>query len=66
MRNAITITKENDIEIVVLSNNATSKGNEITRTSNGTIYAMIKHKTIWNFNGVVTNFYIYSDIIEIN
>ena len=53
-------------EIIVLSDNAKSDGNTITRTGEGTIYAIIKHKTKWDFGSSSTNFYIYSDIIEIN
>ena len=56
---------ENDIEIIVLSDNATAKGNSITRTASGDIYAVIKYKTTWTLNNVLTDFYIYSDLIVI-
>ena len=62
----ISTLDETDVEIIVLSDNAKSDGNNITRTGEGTIYAVIKHKTTWNFGSSSTNFYIYSDIIEIN
>jgi hypothetical protein len=55
-----------DVEIIVLSNNAKAEGNMITRTDDGTIYIVIKHKTTWDFGSSSTNFYIYSDIVEIN
>ena len=61
-----TVTTEDDVEIIVLSNNATTNGNQITRTSDGTIYAIIKHQTTWDLGGAAANFYIYSDIIAIN
>lgn len=61
-----TTLEETDVEIIVLSDNAKSDGNTITRTGEGTIYAIIKHKTKWDFGSSSTNFYIYSDIIEIN
>lgn len=56
---------ENDVEIIVLSDNAVAEGNKITRTSDGTIYIVLKHKTTWEFDSTSTNFYIYSDLIEI-
>ena len=56
---------ENDVEIIVLSDNAVAEGNKITRTSDGTIYIVLKHKTTWKFDSTSTNFYIYSDLIEI-
>ena len=61
-----TIKQENDIEIILLSDNASVSGNSITRTGNGTIYIVLKHKTKWSLASSETSFYIYSDLIEIN
>ena len=61
---------ESDFEIIVLSDNATSDGTKITRTGEGTIYAVAKMKTTWklletsDYSNV--DFYIYSNLITIN
>lgn len=61
---------ESNFEIIVLSDNATSDGTKITRTGEGTIYAVAKMKTTWklletsDYSNV--DFYIYSNLITIN
>ncbi len=60
-----TETTEKDIEIIVLTDNATANNNNITRTGQGDIYAVIKYKTEWELYNTTTNFYIYSDIVVI-
>ena len=53
-------------EFVILSDNATVNNNTITRTGDGTIYGFAKYKTTWTLFGGTTNFYIYSELFEIN
>ena len=60
-----TTAEEKDVEIILLSNNAKVDGNKITRTAEGDIYIVVKHKTEWNLSNVSTNFYIYSDLVVI-
>ena len=60
-----TTAEEKDVEIILLSNNAKVDGNKITRTADGDIYIVVKHKTEWNLSNVSTNFYIYSDLVVI-
>lgn len=64
------IVDEENFEIIVLSDNATSNGTKITRTGEGTIYAVAKMKTTWklletsDYSNI--DFYIYSNLITIN
>ena len=64
------IVDEDNFEIIVLTDNATSNGTKITRTGEGTIYAVAKMKTTWklletsDYSNV--DFYIYSNLITIN
>ncbi|MCI5745414.1 MAG: hypothetical protein MR270_03940 [Erysipelotrichaceae bacterium] len=58
-------TIETDVEIIVLSDNAIAKGNQLTRTNSGDIKIVLKHKTTWISGGSKTNFYIYSDVVTI-
>lgn len=57
--------QETDVEIIVLSENAKADGNKLTRTGNGDIYIVVKHKTAWTLNNTTTNFYIYSDLVVV-
>ncbi len=63
------IVNEDNYEIIVLSNNATSNGKNITRTGKGTIYAVAKMKTTWKLHETSSSsdidFYIYSNLITI-
>ena len=64
-----TSNNEDDIEIIILSNNAKANKNVITRTGDGTIYAIYKLKTKWYLNAsqqMYTNMVIYSDIVAIH
>ena len=56
---------ETNVEIIVLSDNATANKNSITRTGDGDIYAVVKFNTKWDLYSTETNFYIYSDLVII-
>ena len=58
-------TSISDFEIIVLSNNATASGTNLTRTGDGDIYIIIKHKTEWTLYSSSKNYYIYSEVIKI-
>lgn len=58
-------TEEKDIELILLSNNATIEGNKVSRISDGNIYLIAKHKAEWILGNTTTTFYIYSDLITI-
>ena len=59
-------TAIDNFEIIVLSDNATSNGTSITRTGEGDIYVIVKHKTTWNLYNYVQEYYIYSEVIKIS
>lgn len=58
-------TAVDNFEIIVLSDNATANGTSLTRTGEGDIYIVIKHKTEWNLYSVSRQYYIYSEVIKI-
>ena len=53
-----------NFEIIVLSDNATSKGNSITRTKDGTIYAVIKYEAKWTMTASGKTFAIYQEKVS--
>lgn len=56
---------EDNVDIIVLSGNATVSGNSITRTGSGDICVVLKHRTTWTIGSTRTDFCIYSDIVTI-
>lgn len=56
---------EDNVEIIVLSDNATASKGSITRTGSGDIHVVLKHRTTWTIGSTRTDFYIYSDIVTI-
>lgn len=60
-----TKTQVSNSQVIVLSDNATASGSTITKTGDGTIYAVVKHETKWIMSGVSKTFVIYSDLISI-
>ena len=60
-----TKTKISNAEVIILSDNATANGLTITKTSDGPIYAVVKHETKWLMNTASKTFVIYSNLLVI-